>query len=94
MAHKIPIDGILDLHVFSPRDVESVVKEYVTVAAEHGFVEIRLIHGRGIGIQSHIVHSVFKKHPSVNSFWDAEDSHLGATVAELLQKPLKQAEIN
>ncbi len=94
MAHKIPIDGILDLHVFSPRDVESVVKEYVTVAAEKGFAEIRLIHGRGIGIQRRIVHSVLKKHPSVNSFWDAEDSHLGATVAELLQEPLKQAEIN
>tara|TARA_Y100000588_G_C14265128_1_gene929481 strand:+ start:3635 stop:3919 length:285 start_codon:yes stop_codon:yes gene_type:complete len=94
MVHKIPIDGILDLHVFSPRDVESVVKEYVTVAAEQGFAEIRLIHGRGIGIQRRIVHSVLKKHPSVNSFWDAEDSHLGATIAKLLHGPMKREVTN
>ena len=94
MAHRIPIDGILDLHVFSPRDVESIVKEYVSVAAEQGFAEIRLIHGRGIGIQRRIVHSVLEKHPSVNTFWDAEDSHLGATIAKLLRGPLLRAEIN
>ncbi|MBI3048823.1 MAG: Smr/MutS family protein [Acidobacteria bacterium] len=83
MTHQIPIEGTLDLHAFAPRDVKSVVEEYVTAAHEAGLREIRLIHGRGKGIQRGIVQQVLDRHPLVEAFWDAPDAHLGATVARL-----------
>ncbi len=81
--HDVPVDGVLDLHSFAPRDIESVVEEYVRAAAEAGLAEIRLIHGRGIGVQRRTVHAVLQRHPAVEAFWDAPESHLGATVARL-----------
>jgi len=84
VAHRVPIDGILDLHAFAPRDVASVVEEYVREAYDAGLREIRLIHGRGKGVQRGIVQQVLEGHPLVEEFWDATESHLGATVARLL----------
>ena len=84
MPHKVPIDGALDLHFFSPRDVTSVVDEYLRTAAAAGLPEVRLIHGRGIGVQRLTVHRVLERHPSVKAFWDVPESHLGATVAQLI----------
>jgi DNA-nicking Smr family endonuclease len=81
---KIPIDGTLDLHTFAPRDVASVVVEYVSAAHEAGLREVRLIHGRGQGIQRGIVQQTLEDHPLVAEFWDAPESHLGATVARLV----------
>jgi DNA-nicking Smr family endonuclease len=82
-AHRIPIDGTLDLHAFAPRDIRSVVEEYVRATHEAGLREVRLIHGRGTGVQRGIVQSVLEQHPLVSSFGDAPESHLGATVAHL-----------
>jgi len=82
--HRIPIEDSLDLHAFSPRDVVSVVDEYVRAAHEAGFREVRLIHGRGTGVQRGMVQSVLEKHPLVERFHDAAESHLGATVAVLI----------
>jgi DNA-nicking Smr family endonuclease len=79
----VPIEGTLDLHAFEPRDVKSVVEEYVNAAHEAGLREIRLIHGRGKGIQRGIVQQALERHPLVEEFWDATESHLGATVARL-----------
>jgi dsDNA-specific endonuclease/ATPase MutS2 len=59
------------------------VEEYVRAAHEAGLREIRLIHGRGKGVQRGIVQSVLEKHPFIVSFSDAPDSHLGATIANL-----------
>ena len=81
--HHVPIEGTLDLHAFAPRDIESVVEEYVQAAHEAGLAEIRLIHGRGKGIQRGIVQQALERHPLVEEFWDAPESHLGATVARL-----------
>ena len=81
MSHRIPIEPVLDLHAFAPRDVASVVDEYVRAAHEAGLREVRLIHGRGTGIQRGIVQSALERHPLVEAFYDAPDSHLGATVA-------------
>ena len=81
--HHIPIEGTLDLHPFQPRDIASVVEEYVKAAHEAGFREVRIIHGRGKGIQRGIVQSALEKHPLVVEFYDAPESHLGATVAIL-----------
>ena len=83
MAHRIPIEDTLDLHAFAPADIKSVVEEYVTAAHEAGFREIRLIHGRGKGIQRGIVQQALERHPLVEAFWDAPASSLGATVAQL-----------
>jgi DNA-nicking Smr family endonuclease len=79
----LPVESSLDLHAFAPRDVVSVVEEYVTAAHAAGFREIRLIHGRGSGIQRGRVQSALEQHPLVEEFWDAPDSHLGATIARL-----------
>ena len=85
MTHRLPIEDALDLHAFAPHDIKSVVEEYVTAAHEAGLREVRLIHGRGKGIQRGIVQQALERHPLVEAFWDAADSHLGATVARLRQ---------
>lgn len=83
MAHHVPIEGTLDLHAFEPRDIKSLVEEYVNAAHAAGLPEVRLIHGRGKGIQRGIVQQALERHPLVEEFWDATESHLGATVARL-----------
>ena len=80
---KIPIEDSLDLHTFAPRDVASVVEEYISAAHEAGLREVRLIHGRGKGVQRGIVQRTLENHPLVVEFWDAPETHLGATVARL-----------
>ena len=80
---RIPIEDALDLHTFAPRDIKSVVDAYVTAAWERGLREIRLIHGRGRGVQRGIVQQALERHALVVEFWDAPETHLGATVARL-----------
>lgn len=85
--HRVPIDESIDLHAFHPRDIPSVVGEYLHAAHAAGFVEVRLIHGRGKGVQRGIVQAILEAHPLVEAFWDAPDAHLGATVARLVHNP-------
>jgi DNA-nicking Smr family endonuclease len=85
--HRVPIEGELDLHAFRPRDIPSVVDEYLRAAAEAGLREVRLIHGRGRGIQRGIVQAALEANPLVASFYDPPESHLGATVAVLRKRP-------
>ena len=80
---RVPIEDSIDLHAFHARDIKSVVAEYVTAAHEAGLREVRLIHGRGRGVQRGIVQAALEAHPLVEEFWDAPESHLGATVARL-----------
>ena len=82
-AHHVPIEATLDLHAFAPRDVKSVVAEYVNAAHHAGLRQVRLIHGRGRGVQRGIVQKALEDHPLVAEFWDAAGTHLGATVARL-----------
>jgi len=81
----LPIEDSLDLHTFAPRDVASVVEEYLTEAAARGFSEVRVIHGRGIGVQREIVRTVLTRHPLVESFAAAppERGGWGATLVRL-----------
>lgn len=81
---QLPIEPALDLHAFAPRDIPSVVDEYITAAHAAGLREVRLIHGRGHGIQRGRVQQVLDRHPLVAEFWDAPETHLGATVAHLI----------
>jgi len=83
-VHPIPIEPELDLHAFAPRDIPSVVEEYVAAAQARGLRELRLVHGRGRGVQRAIVQAVLERHPLVAEFWDDADSHLGATIARLI----------
>ncbi len=80
----IPIERELDLHAFRPRDIPAVVDEFVTAARAAGIREVRLVHGRGTGVQRGVVQAVLERHPAVTAFWDDARSHLGATVAALV----------
>jgi DNA-nicking Smr family endonuclease len=81
----LPIEDSLDLHAFAPRDVRPVVEEYLKEAAARGFREVRLIHGRGIGVQRASVQSLLSGHPLVLRFFDAPPPRggWGATVVVL-----------
>jgi DNA-nicking Smr family endonuclease len=83
LPHRVPIERELDLHAFAPRDIPSVVDEYVTAAASAGLPDVRIVHGRGRGVQRGIVQATLDRHPLVLEFWDDADSHLGATIARL-----------
>jgi DNA-nicking Smr family endonuclease len=80
---RVPIEAELDLHAFAPADIKSVVEEYVEAAAAAGLREVRLVHGRGRGVQRGIVQAALERHPRVVEFWDDTASHLGATIAVL-----------
>jgi DNA-nicking Smr family endonuclease len=83
VIHRVRLEDSIDLHAFAPRDITSVVEEYINAAHEAGFREVRLVHGRGKGIQRANVQQALERHPLVAEFWDAAESHLGATVARL-----------
>jgi DNA-nicking Smr family endonuclease len=79
----IPIEPELDLHAFQPGDIPSVVEEYVSAAHAAGLRQVRLVHGRGRGVQRGRVQAALERHPLVAEFWDVPESHLGATAARL-----------
>jgi DNA-nicking Smr family endonuclease len=84
---RIPIEAEVDLHPFAPADVQSVVEEYVAAAAAAGVSRVRIVHGRGRGVQRGMVQAVLDRHPAVAEFWDDPHSHLGATIAALFVAP-------
>lgn len=78
----------LDLHAFQPRDVRAVVVAFLDEAEAAGFAHVRIIHGKGIGVQRAIVRGVLEKHPAVLSFGTAIDGGgWGATVVNLKPRP-------
>lgn len=70
---ELPIEDSIDLHTFQPRDIRDLVEEYLYQVLQKGYREVRIIHGRGAGVQRQIVHSILEKHPRVVSFRDAPD---------------------
>jgi dsDNA-specific endonuclease/ATPase MutS2 len=76
----VPIEASIDLHFFAPRDVPSVVEEYLREARRAGLLSVRLIHGKGKGVQRQRVQGLLRRHPQVVSF--ASDG-LGSTIVEL-----------
>ena len=81
----VPIEDCIDLHPFAPRDIQSVVEEYISECVKAGLLEVRIIHGRGAGVQRNTVRSILEKHPMVVDFQDApaEAGGWGATVVVL-----------
>lgn len=81
----LPIDGVLDLHTFRPQDVKEVVNEYLAACREKGILEVRVVHGKGIGRLRQTVHALLQKHPDVTSFSVAGEAYggTGATFVHL-----------
>ena len=80
----IPIDGVIDLHTFAPKDASDVVNEYLNVCSQKGIREVKIIHGKGRGVLRRTVESALKRHPLVLSFrQDPGPSTWGATIVFL-----------
>lgn len=84
----MPIDGVLDLHTFHPRDLKTLVPDYLTACRDKGILHVRIIHGKGIGALRETVHAILKKLPEVISFQLADESGggWGATMVYLKTK--------
>ncbi len=82
----LPVTDALDLHTIPPRDIREVVVEYLFAAAAKGFREVRIIHGKGIGVQKRIVSSELDRHEAVESYSTAsgDRGHWGATIVRLV----------
>lgn len=82
---EIEISDVFDLHTIPPRDVQRVVEEYLQLAYEKGFWSVRIIHGKGIGVQREMVRSILARTPFVADWTDAPPSAggLGATIVHL-----------
>ena len=80
-AVELPITDVLDLHSFRPAEVKDVVRDYLDAAYEQGLRELRIIHGRGIGVQRQTVRTLLERDPRVAAFGDApaEAGGWGAT---------------
>ena len=85
-AFIVPIEDAIDLHSFAPRDVADAAEAYLQAAHDAGFTEVRLIHGRGKGVQRAAIHRLLRDNPLVELFWDAAESHLGATIVRLRRR--------
>jgi DNA-nicking Smr family endonuclease len=85
MIVKIPIEDWIDLHTFSPKEIPSLLEDYLGECQKKGFQEVRIIHGKGKGVQRNIVHAFLKKSPLVESFRQAppEAGSWGATMVTL-----------
>jgi dsDNA-specific endonuclease/ATPase MutS2 len=81
---ELPIEDNIDLHSFPPREIPDLIEEYLYQAVRRGYREVRIIHGRGIGVQRNIVHSILKQDPRVIHFRDAADR--GSTIVTLAGK--------
>ncbi|MEZ4386279.1 MAG: Smr/MutS family protein [Candidatus Krumholzibacteriia bacterium] len=81
---ELPIDGTLDLHTIAARDTRDLVPEYLDECRRRGILDVRIIHGKGIGVQREIVHRILERHPGVISFGHPSDQgSWGATVVRL-----------
>ncbi len=82
---ELPLEDVLDLHPFLPKEIRSVVEEYLTQCCEAGLSTVRLIHGKGKGVQRESIRALLTRLPFVQSFQDAppEAGSWGATVVYL-----------
>jgi len=85
---KLPIDGVLDLHAFQPREIKELLSDYLDACRTKGIYEVRIIHGKGTGQLRQTVHAALKKLPGVVSFRLAEEvaGGWGATIVTLCKK--------
>ena len=80
----LPIDGTLDLHTFSPKDVKQLVPDYIEECLRRKIFHLRIVHGKGTGVLRTIVQSILDKHPAVRSYrHESSGGSWGATVVDL-----------
>ena len=90
---QLPIDGVLDLHTFPPKEIKDLVPAYLTACQERGILQVRIIHGKGIGQLRQTVDSILSKHPDVDSFALAGE-HLGGWGATIVHLRPAKAKAN
>lgn len=85
MALRIPIEDWIDLHTFSPKEIPSLLEDYLEECLKKGLKQVRIIHGKGKGVQRAIVHSFLEKSPLVDAYRRAseEQGGWGATLVDL-----------
>ncbi|MBN2355851.1 Smr/MutS family protein [candidate division KSB1 bacterium] len=88
---EIPIDGVLDLHTFQPREVKNLVPDYLQLCRERNILHVRIIHGKGTGALRETVHAILRRLPFVVDFQLA-DGTAGGWGATLVQLQPLQAE--
>ena len=87
----LPINGVLDLHTFNPREVKDLVLDYLAECQKRGILQVRIIHGKGIGNLRRTVHSLLTKHPEV-VFFTLDHPQFGGWGATLVRlKPSPQS---
>jgi DNA-nicking Smr family endonuclease len=86
---ELPIDGVLDLHTFRPRDAKAVVQDYLDACRERRIYRVRIIHGKGIGALRTTVHALLEQRPDVVDFHLASEPFggWGATIVHLRPLP-------
>lgn len=90
---EMEIGDTLDLHVFPPREVANLVRDYLDLAFDKGLRSLRIIHGKGRGVQRRTVRSILDRDPRVVRYGDPPDaSGWGATVVELAESPAQDAD--
>jgi dsDNA-specific endonuclease/ATPase MutS2 len=85
--HRIPVEESIDLHAFAPRDVVSVVEEYLEAASMKRYTEVRLIHGKGTGAQRAAVRALLARHPLVERYSDSPPEAGGWGATRVTLKP-------
>jgi dsDNA-specific endonuclease/ATPase MutS2 len=85
---KIPIEGILDLHTFSPSEIDELIPDYLQLCLEKNIFRVRIIHGKGTGALRRSVHAILKKLPFVSKYQVASEDEggWGASIVYLAKK--------
>ncbi len=85
---KLPLEDCIDLHTFSPKDTPEILESYLEECYKAGFKEVRIIHGKGIGVQREIVRKTFSRNPLIDNFYQAppEAGGWGATIATIKER--------
>lgn len=86
---EFPIDGTLDLHAFQPQELKNLVPDYLTACRKKGILQVRIIHGKGIGVLQRTVHSILRKMPELISFHLARENVGGWGATIVILRPLK-----
>jgi len=85
---ELPINGVLDLHTFKPKEVKDLIQEYCLACRDKGIYQIRIIHGKGLSVLKTRVHSILSKMPEVKSFRLASETEGGWGATIVILNPL------